>query len=581
MDDLKELNAELDNHIDLFNRGSINTAGDVDFYIKKTIDQIGRYIQSKYLGGMVDKTTGKRLRFRNIGNAIVDLETRAKNIDRKAIEATALDGDYTFSMVVNKELQKWMKLNNFGKVIDDYQRKKTEYGSVMMKKTIQRDKDNKRQLLIEPIQWSYAKVNARDIENGIKMDSFEMSPMELMKRTDVWDKEKVIEAILSHDKVKEKGQDIEVQDIEGEFSKEYFEEMAEEDEYQTAIYNIIRAKIGDKTIILHYDELKESRFKYDKRKAVEGSDWGVGVWQELFEPQIAINEAVIAEADAMDIAGKVIIKTNKQTNIPSALSLVNGEMIELEEGEYMDSMSLAPTALPLWNNIMNDWFTNMQRDQSSYAGITGEQPHASTPFASLALQSAQSSSIFNKRRDTDGYFLNEILMDWVLPFIVNGINKEHELTAAFSPMELKKIDKVIQTEYNNEMILAQEGVVLPPKMVNLEQELSMLQGERTLQIPKGYITIEKIQKKLRFDITGEMSDSQRELNALATRLQSLPPEDPARREIINQMGEIAGISSATLGAEAVPQQQPQGAGGNVPQAQAPNKIQVALPNGQR
>ena len=48
---------------------------------------------------------GRRKPFRNIGNAIVDLEWRAKNIDRKSIEAHATDGDFLFSMTVNKEVR--------------------------------------------------------------------------------------------------------------------------------------------------------------------------------------------------------------------------------------------------------------------------------------------------------------------------------------------------------------------------------------------------------------------------------------------------------------------------------------------
>jgi hypothetical protein len=107
------------------------------------------YIMSKYMGGQID-AQGRRKPFRNIGNAIVDLEWRAKNIDRKSIEAEETDGDFIFSLVVNKELQQWMKDNNFGKTIDDYQRKKSEYGSVMLKKTETAD-----ELKIEPVKWEH------------------------------------------------------------------------------------------------------------------------------------------------------------------------------------------------------------------------------------------------------------------------------------------------------------------------------------------------------------------------------------------------------------------------------------------
>jgi hypothetical protein len=86
----------------------------------------------------------------------------------------------------------------------------------------------------------------------------------------------------------------------------------------------------------------------------------------------------------------------------------------------------------------------MQRDQSAFPGVTGEEEKAGTSFASEALHAAQGGSIFNKRRDQDGYFINDkILKLWVLPFLVKGINAEHELHASYSGAELDKLDEAI------------------------------------------------------------------------------------------------------------------------------------------
>jgi hypothetical protein len=51
---------------------------------------------------------------------------------------------------------------------------------------------------------------------------------------------------------------------------------------------------------------------------------------------------------------------------------------------------------------------------------------------------------------------------------------------------------------------------------------------------------------VRFDITDEMFDDQRRLNALAVQLQNLGPEDPARGALIAEMMEIQGISAASF-----------------------------------
>jgi hypothetical protein len=92
---VKALYTQLDEHIKEYEQGTITISG---FSMHNTVRQITHYILSKYFKG----GSG---RFRNIGNAIVDLEWRAKNIDRKSIEAHATDGDHLFSLIVNKELQ--------------------------------------------------------------------------------------------------------------------------------------------------------------------------------------------------------------------------------------------------------------------------------------------------------------------------------------------------------------------------------------------------------------------------------------------------------------------------------------------
>src|SRR4051812_26407159 len=116
---MKEFYALLDDHINQYENGTITISDDIEFPMRKTVRQITHYILSRYMNGgsndNLDPKTGKRRPFRNIGNFIVDLEWRAKNIDRKSIEAHETDGDYLFSMLVNKELQQWMKDNNFGK----------------------------------------------------------------------------------------------------------------------------------------------------------------------------------------------------------------------------------------------------------------------------------------------------------------------------------------------------------------------------------------------------------------------------------------------------------------------------------
>ena len=585
---MKALYAAIDDHIKNYENGTITISGDIEFSMHQTVRQITHYILSRYMGGQKDEL-GRRLPFRNIGNAIVDIEWRAKNIDRKSIEYHETDGDFIFSLVVNKELQQWMKTNNFGKVIDDYQRKKSEYGSVVMKKT-----ETRKELIIEPTKWECTTVDPRDIAGGPKVEKNYLSPLDLKKKANVWtettDGESSIDlAIKATQKGRQKDYEnrIEVLDIEAEFDDGMFEDEAEE--YGTfSLYSVIIAVVSNKKYLLYKDKLSESRFKHDARKAVEGRDMGLGVWEEVFEPQIWTNEAVISEKFAMDLAGKVIIKTNKK-NLPlTASSLKDGEMIDLDTGEFFEAAQLMPNALPNFQQQIDAWFINTQRDQSAFPGVTGEQGKAGQPFASLSLEAAQGGSIFNKRRDQDGYFISEMIVDWVMPFVVKRINAEHKLTASYSVAELKLLDEAIKSDHANRSV---KDMMLSPDFVKLgtpipteahkqvladqmQAHLDKTGSKRTLFIPKGWITMEKISTKGRFDITDEMMDDQRRLNALATTLQALPPDDPARVGIIQEMMEISGASPASFPVNSAPAQT------TAPVAKQ-SRVSQVLPDGQK
>lgn len=576
--------SEIEDFVFLYENGTVTIVDGLEFNMPHLVKNITYYILSKYMEGQKDQLN-RRKPFRNIGNAIVDIEFRAKNIDRKAIEASAVDGDYVFSLIVNKELQQWMRDNKFGRFIDTYQRKKSEYGSVLIKKT-EIDGD----LHLDVVSWNNVAVNPRDITRGMKVEKFELTPLELRKRANVWDAAEIEYVIELHLKGKNPNKDIEILDCEGEFPVNYFVETEDAAVTDTALYNVIIALVNKKKCVLYAKKLSESRFKHFKRKSVENRDFGIGVWEEVLEPQIWTNDAVIAEKFAMDLAGKVILKTNKKSDVPSAASLLDGEIIELKDNEYIESMSLMPSALPQFQNVIDSWFVNTQRDQSTYNAISGEQAKSGVPFAAQALQAAQAGSIFNKRRDQDGFDIEDILIDWVVPHLTKKIQKAHTLTASYSPRELKVIDRAIKAEMRNtgieNMITAQEDIT-PDMVVSLDAQIEeTLQSgtERTLDIPAGYITMDKVRTKLRFNITDEMEDSQRKLNALAIALQNTAPNDPQRQTIVNEIMEIGGVSPATYGS--VPQNinevTPTGKG-VTPQtiAAEPSKISAVLPEGQQ
>lgn len=566
----KDFIKDITNAISLFENGTVIISDNIRHSARQTIRQITHYILSEYMNGNIDEQ-GRRKGFRNIGNAIVDIEWRATNIDRKNIVPRATDDDHVFAMVVREELRNWMKENNFGEIIDNIRRKEIEYGSVIVKKTV-----NDGVLKIEELDFENVIFDALDLDEGVKIETSYLSPYQLNKKRGIW--ENIDEAIESADKNREDDNDstdnrVKVLDIQGYFPAVYFDEEADEGVYK--LYNVILTE-SDGEYLYHWHDEVESNYKVHSRKSAPQRALGLGVWEELFEEQIGINEAVIQEKIAQDYAGRVIPRTNKQDLPGNASDFEDGQIIFLDDGEYFDTVVLNPGNMPEYQRQMDNWFLNAQRRTSTYNAISGEEQKSGTPFAAQALQSAQGGSIFDKRRDRFGFFLREIIIDWVLPFIVKKINAEHELTAAYSPKELEMIDSAMGRKKEMEMVLNGE-LVTPEKQNQISDVLNkknILAGkQRTLKIPKGYITMDKIKKKIVIDITGEMGDEQKKINSITAVLQTLAPDDPKRMDLITELMELSDINS--YGIKSAPDAPKQ-----ISQGGTAKTLEQALPAGQ-
>jgi hypothetical protein len=83
---MKAIYAQIDDAIREYEHGTVTISDDIEFSMRQTVKRITHYVLSKYMGGQYDVLldgTKRRKPFRNIGDAIVDLEWRAKNIDRE------------------------------------------------------------------------------------------------------------------------------------------------------------------------------------------------------------------------------------------------------------------------------------------------------------------------------------------------------------------------------------------------------------------------------------------------------------------------------------------------------------------
>ena len=386
-----------------------------------------------------------------------------------------------------------------------------------------------------------------------------MTPAELSSKKDVWDNvDKVIKAYTDKQTKKDNGvKKICVMEAHGKFPESVLKEGGSQTKFKQMHFIVS----GD--YVLFEEEEKESPYKYLAWDNVAGRGLGVGIVEDGFEAQMWINDAIIAEKNVMDLAGKVYIKTNATSLGQNILTdSDNGQIFELKEGEDMNLLNLVPNSLPQFQNLVEKWNTQYERATNTFEAVTGETLPANTPLGSVAIQSAQASSFFDYRREEAGIFWTEVIMKWIIPVLIKKINKEHILSSDFSPNELQAIDKSFSTYHTNDRIkqgILEGNIMTQEQYDEVFQFYTQLLKEdgkrRYIDIPKGYFS--DFEDKLTVDITGETRNKQTTLQTLDNILAKISAnpmllQDPNLANLLNEILEVSGINFIPI----IPQTQP-------------------------
>lgn len=536
---------------------------------KDIIRTVEFYSNSKYLSGNTD-SLGREKPFYNVGNYRVTVAKVATDLDVKDIRFEPDDLKFaTRAMLINKKLYELLKEINFSKTLNDAGLTRPKYGGVILKKT-----ERKSKLNIEVIDWTNIEFDPSDVLGGTLIETFYLYPSELIKQRGVW--ENIDDVLEAHEKAtKGKPEKIEVKEVTGEFPKSFDPKNDSEeadDEYARMCFYI--ACVGKKKYLLYVEEEKEMRYKYLPWEQI-GNSLGRGIWEDGFESQIWQNDAMISMKNAMDISGKVIIATDSQKISGNAITGVdNGHIFQIEQGRTVNSLNLAPSSMPQFERAIELWNAQYDKTASTFDANTGEAPTAGTPYSQTALLNQVANSPFEFRREEYGIFLNEVLNDWIMPYLKKKIKKEGILVADFDDEELDVIDQDIVdftgVDYFKKALI--QGVVPTEEemqKVKDQQKSILLKGgkKRQIPIPEGYLDIEG---KLTANITGELKNKQAILQSLDNIFKTIAStynpatgtysalEDPTLSKVFNYIIETAGIpiSSVQLKPKPAQPQQP-------------------------
>jgi len=579
MENNKQLFQELMEIIGGYPTKEIELTKDLKFNQYQTLRTIAFYSNSKYLGGQKDELNRDKP-FNNINTFRVNVAYRATDLDLKDIQITADDitdkENQIKAMILSKEAYKWGKNNGLSKFLNDFGYTRAKFGDVLVKKVIEQDEDGKDELELEVCAWKNTITDPINIDEGIIIETHFLKPHEIDSKSDVWDNTDII-----LDLAKKTKEDIEVLEVHG-----YFDGETTSNEGFTYMKYII-GKVGNKMEVFYEEELDESPYRHLSWRKEEGRDFGVGIIEDGFEAQVWTNDAMISEKNAMELAGKVIMKTNsKKVGANILTDLDNGAILNLEDGKDITPINLMPTALPKYAELIQRWDNQYERVSSTFNAITGEQMPSGTPYRQTAILNQEAGSLFDQRREEAGIFLAEIYMDWTIPFLIKKLNKEHILTSEWSNEELAIIDKGF-ANFNTaqqviEKILNDEEVT-PETITESQNEytdgLVSLKSVRSIKIPKDYF--KDFECSVSVIITNEMRNKAAILESLANILAQVGAnpmllQDPVMSQIVSSIVEISGAPiSPTLFAQkpqAPQQMMPQGQPAAMPEMQGINPM---------
>jgi hypothetical protein len=401
-----------------------------------------------------------------------------------------------------------------------------------------------------------------NIEAAPKIFKHWLTPMDLEKKRGVWNDEAIDAAIALCNKKTKNGPrgSVLVYEVEGEFPKSFIE--GESNEYKLQCHYIIADKKTE--ITLYSEELKESAYKYLPWEEVPGRALGRGIMEAGEEAQVWVNDSIMAEKNAMELAGKSIVQTasKKYAGRNILTELDNGTIIEHEDNKPFTRVELTPSALPVWQNLVERWQAQFDRSTAVTDALRGETPPSGQAFRLQAMVTNQSASQFDYRREEMGIFIREIFMDWILPYLIKKLKKGHTLVSEFSKEELDRIDQAyINSLIKQELEKAVENgeIVDPMQVEELRMEalekLATTGSHRYIEIPDNFF--DGIKVKIDIVTTGEQQNKQATLESMSNIFQTVAAnpailQDPVLSEIFYSMVETAGasISPVTLSAKA-------------------------------
>lgn len=575
-----------------------------DWNMAEHIDRSFTLKNSRFYKGRQDYTRP----FDNIIIPIANVSYRTEGFDIKEVQIYVDNAEnYHKSAVARKKHAWWAKENNMDTAVDESVESYFDYGLALLK--------NVNEAKPEVVQLqTLAFCDQTDIMAGPICLKHNYSIGELLEFKGKWKASEIDKTVLmarttrdvdpaDGDSVKTPGKYVEVYELHGMFPESWLgpeklgQEWEDTGKYSPQVHIITyyvsptdKSKVG---VTLFKGKEPKPIFKALVRDPIHGRACGRGGIEELFHPQIWVNNDALHLQQMLEATAKVLLKTNKKkiTALNNFSNLKHGQIIDLDGDGTLEQLQLSPINKPAFDNAVNRWEQKARVIGAASDPALGLNPVSGTPLGTTEIVAAQGQGIHEYRRGKIATFWGEVYRDWVLPHLSKELQNEDEWLDDFSLEELQDIAEKVATKEANKRI---KRMVLAGKVLT-QAEADQFRDSIKQQFMQGgekrFVEVMKDEfKGLELDVEINIAGKQANLVDMVNKLNSVfrtlfTPgamqeirANPELASLINEIFEYAGMKQRHFG-KAPPQQMmpptPAQMPGQMPQ-EMPQEIPLAV-----
>lgn len=543
-----------------FTNGVTQISKYVSFNIHDNIEKVDAYLNSKPTSGEKDSLNRDKPFF-NIVTSASNIWYRATDIDRKNIKIKAhSDKSVIPAFLASMHLRNWMKRDKFGIFLNEWGRILSRYGSAVVKFV---EKGGKLHAMVIP--WNKLIIDPVEFDGNVTIEILELTPSQLRKRKD-YDSdivEKLIDAASSRETMDGDEKDnrpyyIKLYEVHGEMPVSYLtgdtNDSKKYSQQMHVISYIAGKEKGDFDDFTLYSG-RESKHPYMITHLIkeDGRSMAIGAVEHLFEAQWMVNHSVKAVKDQLDLASKLIFQTADQNFFAmNALQAIeNGDILIHKPNMPLTQVNNSSHDTSAWQTFLGQWKSLGDEIVGASESLRGDNPPSGQAWRLTEALLQESHSLFELMTENKGLYIEEMMRNYVIPFLKTKMDSKDEIVAVLDDTEIAKIDsryirnksnklarKIIKDKIlNEEYPTPEEQMQLTQDIqVGIQENLSELGNQRFFK-PSDISSktwadvLSDLEWEVEVDVTAENDTAKDDLVTLSTVLQTIA--DPVKRQVLS------------------------------------------------